>query len=314
MIFAESTPPILGPTAVLLKKIKKIPLVYNLQDIFPDSLVLTGIGKKESIGWKIGRIIENYTYKGSNRIITISQDFRNNILKKEVPDGKITVVYNWVDENAVRDIPRAENKLFGKYNLDCSKFYVTYYGNIGLSQNMDMLLGVAEELEFTTPNIGFVLVGNGAYLDRLKKIVSEKKLNNIIFLPFQPYEDISHVFSIGNVSLVISKPGTGNGCVPSKTWSIMSALRPVLVNFDENELKDIVERNQCGIFTKAGDKEAFKQAILTLYNDKELCQEYGRNGRQFVMANLTKEVGTQKYVEVIKETVANYAKDFRDKE
>lgn len=59
----------------------------------------------------------------------------------------------------------------------------------------------------------------------------------------------------------------------------------------------------CGIFTKAGDKEAFKQAILTLYNDRELCKEMGRNGRQFVMDNLTREVGTQKYVEVIKAVV-----------
>ena len=300
VIFAESTPPILGATAVFIKKIMKKPLVYNLQDIFPDSLVLTGIGKKDSFGWKLGRIIENYTYKGSNKIITISQDFRNNILKKKVPDEKITVVYNWVDENAVRDISRSENKLFDKYNLDRSKFYVTYCGNIGLSQNMDMLLCVAEELKFTMPNIKFVLVGDGAYLDKLKKTVSEKNLNNIVFLPFQPYEDISHVFSIGDASLVISKPGTGNGCVPSKTWSIMSASRPVLANFDENELKTIVEDHQCGIFTKAGDKEAFKQSILTLYNNRELCKEYGRNGRQFVMDNLTKEVGTQKYVDVIK--------------
>ena len=119
-------------------------------------------------------------------------------------------------------------------------------------------------------------------------------------LPFQPYEDISHVFSLGDVSLVISKPGVGANSVPSKTWSIMSASRPVLANFDENELKTIIERHDCGIFTKAGDKEAFKEAILTLYGDRNLCERYGRNGRQFIMKNLTKEIGTRKYVNVIK--------------
>ena len=61
-----------------------------------------------------------------------------------------------------------------------------------------------------------------------------------------------------------------------------------------------VPGNPCGIFTKAGDKEAFKDAILTLYKDRELCKEYGHNGRQFVMDNLTREVGTQKYVDIIK--------------
>jgi len=92
----------------------------------------------------------------------------------------------------------------------------------------------------------------------------------------------------------------GANSVPSKTWSIMSASRPVLANFDENELKTIIEEHHCGIFTKAGDKEAFKEAILKLYHNSELCKEYGRNGRQFVMENLTKEVGTRKYVEVIR--------------
>ena len=109
-----------------------------------------------------------------------------------------------------------------------------------------------------------MLVGEGAALENVKRTVAEKKLENVHLLPFQPYEDISHVFSLGDVSLVISKPGTGAASVPSKTWSIMSASRPVLANFDENELKSIVEQNECGIFTKAGDKETCKEAILKL--------------------------------------------------
>ena len=149
-------------------------------------------------------------------------------------------------------------------------------------------------------DIHFVLVGEGAYKAEVEKRIKEQGITNVTLLPFQPYEDISHVFSLGDVSLVISKPGVGANSVPSKTWSIMSASRPVLANFDENELKTIIEDHHCGIFTKAGDKEAFKAAILKLYHHPELCKEYGRNGRQFVMENLTKEVGTRKYVNVIK--------------
>jgi glycosyltransferase involved in cell wall biosynthesis len=220
-------------------------------------------------------------------------------MAKGVPEDKIVVVYNWVDQNAVKDIHRSENKLFAMYGLDPSKFYVTYNGNIGLTQNMDMLLEVAKSLE-ANENIHFVLVGNGAYLEQVKQIVADRNISNVHLLPFQPYEDISHVFSLGDVSLVISKPGVGENSVPSKTWSIMSASRPVLANFDENELKTIIEKNNCGIFTKAGDKVAFTDAILKLYNDRDLCKEYGRNGRQFVMDNLTREAGTKKYVDVIK--------------
>ena len=299
VIFAPSTPPIQGAMVAMLKKIKNIPFVYNLQDIFPDSLVGTGLAKKGGLLWKIGRAIENFTYRNADKIIVISQDFKKNIMAKGVPEDKIVVVYNWVDQNAVKDIPRSENKLFAMYGLDPSKFYVTYNGNIGLTQNMDMLLEVAKSLE-ANENIHFVLVGNGAYLEQVKQIVADRNLSNVHLLPFQPYEDISYVFSLGDVSLVISKPGVGENSVPSKTWSIMSASRPVLANFDENELKTIIEENNCGIFTKAGDKVAFTDAILKLYNNRELCKEYGRNGRQFVMENLTREAGTKKYVDVIK--------------
>ena len=85
----------------------------------------------------------------------------------------------------------------------------------------------------------------------------------------------------------------------------MSASRPVIANFDENELKSIIMDNECGIFTKAGDKEAFKNAIITLYENKEKAVQMGKTGREFVMKNLTREVGTQKYVDVIKDVVNN---------
>lgn len=297
--FIDSTPPIQGLKMPFIKWLRHKPTVYNAQDIFPDSLVGTGLIKEGSLLWKIGRVVERITYKYADKIIVISEDFKKNIMAKGVPEEKIVVIYNWVDQNAVVDIPREENKLFDMYGLDCSKFYVTYNGNIGLTQNMDMLLEVAKNLE-ANEDIQFVLVGNGTYLNEVKRIIKERNVHNVTLLPFQPYEDISHVFSLGDASLVISKPGVGANSVPSKTWSIMSASRPVLANFDENELKTIVESHNCGIFTKAGDKVAFTDAILKLYNDRDLCRMMGRNGRQFVMDHLTREVGTQKYVDVIK--------------
>ena len=302
-IYLASTPPIQGVLGACLKKIKKVPFVYNLQDIFPDSLAGTGLAKKGSILWKIGRVVENFTYKHADKIIVISEDFKKNIMAKGVPEDKIEVVYNWVDQNAVVNVDRSENKLIAKYGIDPSKFYIEYSGNIGLTQNMDMLLDVMKELKDSHPEIGLILVGEGAYKKQVEEIVKRDSLSNVIMLPFQPYEDISHVFSLGDVGLIISKPGVGANSVPSKTWSIMSASRPVLANFDENEIKSILSDNSCGIFTKAGDKDAFKNAIIKLYENRDLCKEYGQNGRKFVMQNLTREVGTQKYVDVIKSVV-----------
>lgn len=299
VLFVTSTPPIQGAMAALVKKKTGIPIVYNLQDIFPDSLVGTGLAKKGGLLWKIGRKIEDFTYKNADKIIVISQDFKRNIMAKGVPEGKIEVVYNWVDENTVVSVDRKDNVLFERYNLDKNKFFITYCGNIGLTQNMDMLLDVASEL-LSEKDIQFVLIGDGAYRHDVERIIKERKIVNVKLLPFQPYGEISYVFSLGDVGLVISKPGVGENSVPSKTWSIMSAERPVIANFDENELKTIIDDYECGIFTKAGDKDSFKQAILTLFRNREKGIEMGKNGRKFILQNLTKEIGINKYVQILK--------------
>lgn len=299
VLFLSSTPPIIGLVGSLIKKWRKIPFIYNLQDIFPDSLVGTGLTKKGSVLWKIGRKIEDFTYRNADKIVVISQDFKQNIMEKGVPEEKIEIIYNWVDQHSVVGINREDNKLLNKYNLPKDKFYVTYSGNIGLTQNMDMLLDVVEELQDYT-NIHFVLIGQGAYKAEVESIIKEKQLTNITVLPLQPYEDISDVFSLGNVGLVISKPGVGTNSVPSKTWSILSASRPVLANFDPNELQTIIDNNKCGIFTKAGDTKTFKEAILYLANHPEECEIYGKNGRSFIEKNLTKEIGTAKFVNLLK--------------
>ena len=296
-----STPPIQGAMAALVKKVRRIPFIYGLQDIFPDSLVSTGIASRGGMAWKIGRMIENFTYRNADRIIVISEDFRKNIMAKGVPEEKIEVVYNWVDDNVLRDIPRDRNVLIGRYGLDPAKFYVTYCGNIGLTQNLEMLLDVARSLE-QFDDIHFVLIGNGAYRQQLEQKIYGQR-TNVTLLPFQPYEDIAHVFALGDASLIISKPGTGASSVPSKTWNIMAASKPVLASFDDGELHTIIEQNNCGLFIPAGDKGALRDAILRLYNDRQLCQEMGSNGRKFVLQHLTKEVGTQRYVDIVKSVI-----------
>lgn len=307
-IYVVSTPPIQGAMAAMVKKVRHIPLIYGLQDIFPDSLVSTGLARRDGMAWKVGRMIENFTYCNADKIIVISEDFKRNIMAKGVPERKIEVIRNWVDENVIADIPRDKNVLVNRYRLDPSKFYVTYCGNIGLTQNLDMLLDVARSLEQEATDIHFVLIGNGAYRQKLEQKVNGQRstvngqcsIKNVTLLPFQPYEDIAHVFSLGDASLVISKPGTGASSVPSKTWNIMAAARPVIASFDDGELCTIIEQSQCGIFAPADDKVALRNAILRLYADRELCRQMGGNGRQYVIDHLSKETGTQRYIKTIK--------------
>lgn len=300
LMFISSTPPIQGAMAALVKKCRHIPLIYNLQDIFPDSLVGTGLAKKDGLLWKIGRVIENFTYRNADKIIVISQDFKRNIMAKGVPEEKIEVIYNWVDEQAVIPVSRKNNPIFDELDLDREKFYIVYAGNLGNAQNVEIIIDAANELRDYI-DINFIIFGTGGLELDYKNKVKTLELDNISFFPLQPYEKVSQVYSLGNACVVSCKKGLGGSAMPSKTWSIMSAGRAVIANFDEGELKNIIEDNNCGIFTKAGDKEAFKDAILELYHNQEKAVQLGKNGRQFIMENLTREIGTSKYVKVVKE-------------
>lgn len=303
VMLISSTPPIIGATAAFIKKIRRIPFVYNLQDIFPDSLAGTGLSKKDGILWKIGRMIENFTYRNADKIIVISDDFKNNIMAKGVPEEKIVVVYNWVDEKAVVPVAKEDNRLYDELGINRDKFSVVYAGNFGHAQNIDVTIATAEKLK-DVGDIQFLMFGTGGLVEDYKKIVLEKGLKNMFFFPLQPAEKVSQVYSMGDLGVVACKKGMGKGAFPSKTWSIMSAGTPVIANYDENtDLERLVKDNGLGMFSAADDSEQMAECIMEMYNNRELCVEYGRNARQYILDNVSKDKSTQKYVDVIKEVV-----------
>lgn len=303
ILFMDSTPPING---LIFKKIKKkigCRIIYNLQDIFPDSLVNTGMAKYKSFLWKIGRKVEDKTYSDADQIVVISDDFKKNIMKKGVPSEKITVIPNWVDVDDVVYMDRIINPLFDRYHIDRSKFIVCYSGNIGMTQNFDLLLEVAKILVNTREDISFVVVGDGSYSSQLDKRIHDEMISNVIRIPFQPDEDIPFVFSLGDVGLIISKPGIGTNSVPSKTWSIMAASRPILASFDlDSDLAKLIISQECGLAVEANNQNQLTDAILYLYKNRSSISIMGNNGRKYVKDNLSKEIGTSKWLELINKT------------
>ena len=306
--FIDSTPPIQGLKLPIVKFFRRKPVVLNLQDIFPDSLVGAGLAKHGGILWKIGRVIENITYRNSDKIIVISDDFKKNIMAKGVPEEKIVVVYNWVDENAVVPVAKEDNALYDELGINRDKFTVVYAGNFGYAQNIDVTIAAAERLK-DVEDIQFLMFGTGGLVEDYKKVVQEKGLNNIHFFPLQPAEKVSQVYSLGDLGVVACKKGLGKGAFPSKTWSIMSAGTPVIANYDEDtDLERLVKDNALGVFSAADDSEQMATCIIEMYNNRELCAEYGRNARQYIIDNVSKKKSTKKYVDVITEVVEELRK------
>lgn len=305
VMFISSTPPIQGAMAAIVKKVRGIPMIYNLQDIFPDSLVGTGMTKRGSVLWKIGRIIEDFTYRNADKIIVISEDFKQNIIEKGVHEDKIEVIYNWVDENAVVPIPKDKNDLFEELNISRDKFNVVYAGNFGHAQNIDIILKAAEKLR-NNSKICFELFGTGGLKDHFINKAKELSLENIHFHPLQPYNRVSNVYSLADVGIVTCKKGIGKGAMPSKTWSILSAGTAVVANYDKGtDIENILTTNNIGLFSDANDIDAFVNAILKLYNDRELCKDMGVRGRKFIINNLTKDIGTSKIINIVEQIKEN---------
>ena len=297
--FIDSTPPIQGLKLPIVRLFRKKPVVYNAQDLFPETLSGTGLAESGGLLWKIGMWVSNVTFRNSDKIIAISQDIKRSMVARGVPAEKIEVVYNWVDEKAVQPVAKEDNPLFDEFGLDRDKFTIVYAGNLGNAQNIGIVLDGAKEL----PEVQFAVFGSGGLENEVRKRISDEELTNVHLNPLQPVERVKYVYSLGDACIVSCKEGLGGSAMPSKSWSIMSCGRPVVASFDEGELKEILEKNDCGVFSHAGNVEEFVTAIRQLVSNKNKCEEMGKNARQFILNNLTKEVGAKKYVDIIKSVV-----------
>ena len=297
--FIDSTPPIQGLKLPIVRLFRKKPVVYNAQDLFPETLSGTGLAKQGGLLWKIGMWVSNVTFRNSDKIIAISNDIKRSMVARGVLAEKIDVVYNWVDEKAVQPVAKEDNPLFEEFGLDRSKFTIVYAGNLGNAQNIGIVLDGAKEL----PEVQFAVFGSGGLENEVRKRISDEGLTNVHLNPLQPVEKVKYVYSLGEACIVSCKEGLGGSAMPSKSWSIMSCGRPVVASFDEGELKEILENNNCGVFSHAGNVKEFVAAIRQMATNREQCEEMGKNARQFILDNLTKEVGAKKYVDIIKSVV-----------
>ncbi len=295
--FIDSTPPIQGLKLPIVRLFRNKPILYNVQDLFPDTLSATGLVKPNNILYKVGSLISKITFNNADKIITISNDIKNNLIEvKGVPKYKVEVVYNWVDENKIAPVSNDVNPLFDEFGISRSKFTVVYAGNLGIAQNIDIILDAAKSLS----HIQFLIFGTGGIELDIRNRINKEKLLNVRLIPLQPIDKARYVYSMGNVCIVTCKAGLGGAAMPSKTWSIMSCARPVVASFDEGELKYIIENNNCGIFTHSENTKELIDKLLMLSTSPALCEEMGKNARNFVLENLTKVSGVKKYVKIIK--------------
>ena len=244
ILFAASPPLSNGTVASLIARIRGIPSIYCVQDIYPDIAVRLGVLKgKRAI--RYFRDVEKRVYSSSAAISVISEGFRQNLLAKEVPDNKIHIIPNFVDTDFIHPEDR-HNAFSTAHKLD-DHFVVLFAGNMGLSQGLESVIEAALLLR-DQREIVFSFVGNGTAKPSLMDLAETLKLKNVRFSPFFPQRDIPELYASSDVCLVPLRKGFTEESVPSKTYTILSAARPVIASVDAgSEIWRLVEEAACGL-------------------------------------------------------------------
>lgn len=312
LVLSGSTPPTQGMLCALVKnKLSKkykrpVKMVFAIQDIFPDSLITTGITQKGSLLYRIGSRISKYAYKAADQIITISESMRRNLEEKGVPPEKITVISNWIDTDKVNHVNDSDNKLFEEYSIDRNKFTIVYAGNMGASQGACIIPETARLLEKET-DIQFIIFGEGSEFSYIKKSCAD--LKNVAIHSLLPVERVPEVYSLGDIVLITCKKGVGKAGLPSKTWSIMACNTPIIASFDvDSDLAEALKSADAGECVMPEDPEVLAKAIYSAYQQWKENPNKILDTRSFVIKHAGKETCVSKYVETLRNCVNNARK------
>lgn len=296
VVVAMSPPLTLGATGWAIAKARHAPLVFNVQDIFPDVVVDLGVVKNR---WVIraAQALERWCYRSADAVTVLSEDLARNVRSKSRRPENVHVIPNFVDTTTITPEP-AENAYRAEYGLT-GKTVVMYAGNIGLSQSLDIVIEAAGALSYES-DVAFVINGQGAKRKELED--KARGLPNVTFVDLQPPERLSQVLAAGDIHLVPLRSGLASSSFPSKTYSILAAGRPLIAAIDRGtEIADVIERSGAGLATPPDDAEALTKAIRRLLDSPDEAREMGLRGRRYVEHHVSPAAVAEAYVDLFRQ-------------
>ena len=298
VILAPSPPLTIGLSAWVLGLARRVPFIYNVQEIYPDVAVSLGVLNNRYIIRLLERV-ERFIYARSRTIVVISESFRRRLLAKGVPPQKLRLIPNFVDTDFVRPGER-HNGFSAAHGLD-KRFVVLYAGNIGLTQGFEIVIAAARRLAHL-PDVCFLIVGDGARRTWLEEQLAKDPCPNVTLLPYQPRSVVPQIYASSDLCLVPLKQGTAQATFPSKVYTIMAAGRPVIASCDQaSELSWLVEQAQCGWIVPPDDPVALAEAITRAYHNRLESQRRGDLGREYVVTHHSRHAAAVHYDELISE-------------
>ncbi len=286
IIICESPPLFLGITALLLKWIKSSKLVFNVSDLWPESAEKLNIINNRLL-LNTSYALERVLYKNANLVSGQTQGIIDNI-NHRYPNTPLHLLRNGIDIHQFSATGNRE--VFRRqHQFKADDFVITYAGIIGHAQGLDILLDAALLLQ-QQPQIQFAMVGDGPEKQRLVKRAQEMNLSNIHFMDSVPRSQMPDVIAACDCYVTpLRKNDLFLGAIPSKIFEPLFYGKPVIMGVDGEAKTLFVEQGKCALHFEPENTEQLVQAILKLSNDKQLYQQLGANGKQFVSENFNRK-------------------------
>jgi colanic acid biosynthesis glycosyl transferase WcaI len=273
---------------------KGVPFVFEVRDLWPESLAAVGAGGEGSALHLTLRLIAGFLYRRSTRIAVVTPAFQDHLIRYwQVPAERISVVENGVETELFRPcspaiVPGTEGK-----------FVVCYIGTMGMAHGLETLIAAAEQLREDFPQAVFLMIGEGAEKERIVELARARHLSNIIFLGQQPRDQIPAYIAGADVCLVmLKKSELFKTVMPTKLLEYMACEKPVVVAVD-GQARKLVEESSSGVFVEPGDSQALANSIRALASDAAARQKMGSNGREYIVRHLSREQTARTYIEVL---------------
>jgi len=299
VVIATSPQLLVGLSGWWIARWKRVPFVFEVRDLWPESLVAVGMGESDSLLHRTLGKIAGFLYRHSDRVTVVTPAFEDYLVEHwHVPREKISVIENGVETQLFSPEPATE--LRRELGVE-GKFVVSYIGTMGMAHGLETIVSAASQLQNTNPEIVFMMLGEGTYKDRIVALARERALGNIRFVDQQAREKIPAYICASDVCLVLlKKTDLFKTVIPTKMLEFMSCARPVILGVD-GQARTILEQAGGGLVIEPENSEALMNAIRHLAANRETALELGRRGREHVARRFSRGQTAEKYVRVLEQ-------------
>jgi putative colanic acid biosynthesis glycosyltransferase WcaI len=280
--------------------VKRVPFVFEVRDLWPESLAAVGVGRGDSLLIRVLGKIAGFLYRRATCIVVVTAAFKTFLIVNwNVRAEKIFVVENGVETDLFAPLPDRDAK---RKELGADgKFLVCYAGTMGLAHGLETLIEAAATLQSENPRVEFLLVGEGADKERIAGLASQRGLTNLSFVGQQPRENMPSFISASDACVVmLKKADLFKTVIPSKMLEFMSCARPVILAVD-GQAREITDAAEAGIFVEPEDAKGLVEAIQGLAADPTLCKTLGANGRAYILRHFSRKETALDYLTILRD-------------